>query len=295
MQHVAEFFAASAKRLGANRAVGKGVVAQLGFLGETNIKNHAAVDALQKLGKRRVFVNFGSELSTARLLPGIKIEVLGPPTIEQSSAITRQTSSDPDEFWHLAAATFRSLATTSSPLFPKAPRVAARSVPQEARWLIPRLDRMNSEEQLAVVRILDSAMNNTSVILLFDVGGTRLLFPGDAQIESWSYALEHAPEARRVRALLASTRVYKVGHHGSLNATPKKLLWAGFESKSETDGDERLITVLSTLAGKHGSIDRSTEVPRKTLVAELERYSGLYSTQESTTARRYWRDVEVTL
>jgi hypothetical protein len=35
-------------------------------------------------------------------------------------------------------------------------------------------------------------MNNTSVILFFEVGSKKLLFPGDAQIENWSYALEDA-------------------------------------------------------------------------------------------------------
>lgn len=39
-------------------------------------------------------------------------------------------------------------------------------------------------------------MNNTSVILLLTVGERRLLFPGDAQIESWSLA----PRAVRLRA-----------------------------------------------------------------------------------------------
>ena len=73
-------------------------------------------------------------------------------------------------------------------------------------------------------------MNNTSVILLFEVGA-RPLFPGDAQVENWSYALEDAPDHEATRALLADVDLYKVGHHGSLNATPKKLLWEGFRKR----------------------------------------------------------------
>jgi hypothetical protein len=42
-----------------------------------------------------------------------------------------------------------------------------------------------------------------------------------------------------------------VGHHGSLNATPKTLLWAGFRKRNKK-GPERLQTLLSTLPGKHG-------------------------------------------
>jgi hypothetical protein len=44
-----------------------------------------------------------------------------------------------------------------------------------------------------------------------------LLFPGDAEIESWStWENSHAD----VDDLLARTVLYKVGHHGSINATP---------------------------------------------------------------------------
>jgi hypothetical protein len=44
-------------------------------------------------------------------------------------------------------------------------------------------------------------MNDTSVILLFEIGTKRLLFRGDAQLETWSYALrKHTPEHARLRA-----------------------------------------------------------------------------------------------
>ena len=72
---------------------------------------------------------------------------------------------------------------------------------------------------LQIVRMLDKAMNNTSVILLFRVGKESQLFPGDAQLENWQYALSREPD----RKLLSGVNVYKVGHHGSLNATPKSL------------------------------------------------------------------------
>ena len=34
-----------------------------------------------------------------------------------------------------------------------------------------------------------------------------------------------------VRKLLADVDFYKVGHHGSLNATPRKLLWEAFTKR----------------------------------------------------------------
>src|SRR5262249_54071948 len=103
-----------------------------------------------------------------------------------------------------------------------------------------------------------------SVILLFETGGRKLLFPGDAQIENWAYALQQAGKGLR------RVDVYKVGHHGSLNGTPKSL-WRLLQKRS-------LITVLSTLPGIHGDPLRLTEVPRSTLLRELKSKSHLLST-----------------
>jgi hypothetical protein len=92
---------------------------------------------------------------------------------------------------------------------------------------------------------LDSDTNNTSLALAFELpDGRVLLFPGDAQVgnwESWHADADGKPQAWPDRAaagapegppedeaagrtvsaaqLLARTVVYKVGHHGSHNAT----------------------------------------------------------------------------
>ena len=127
---------------------------------------------------------------------------------------------------------------------------------------------------LQLVRDLDSVMNNTSVILLFEIGKTKLLFPGDAQIENWSFALNNPDWTK----LLADVNVYKVGHHGSLNATPKSL-WKLFNNKGSEHKHGRLETLCSTKAGKHGSVRSGTEVPRSLLVKELEKDSDFATTE----------------
>jgi hypothetical protein len=133
-----------------------------------------------------------------------------------------------------------------------------------------------------IVRALDDELNNTSLILLFEVGEgpdrKLLLFPGDAQIENWEYVFE-GPRAAEWGALLSEVDVYKVGHHGSLNATPKASLWALFEKRSTRDTSDRMWSFLSTRGSVHGRHSRSTEVPRKTLVAQLNRSTSLSSTQ----------------
>ena len=130
---------------------------------------------------------------------------------------------------------------------------------------------------MELVRDLDSVMNNTSVILLLEIGDRKLLFPGDAQIENWSFALSNASW----RALLKDVNLYKVGHHGSLNATPKSL-WKIFDHKGEKGAKDRLETLCSTKSGKHGSIRSGTEVPRALLVQQLEAESEFSSTDQMT-------------
>lgn len=254
------------------RPYAKGLAAQLAFVGEDNLSNAEAVRNLLSLPAQD-FVCFGSRSRLERLLPGVAVHVLGPPTLRQTEAIRGQRSVDPDEFWHvMAAAGQRSARAASRALFPGAARIAPDALPLETRWFLKRLDAVRAEELLQIVRTLDEAMNNTSVILLLEALGKRLLLPGDAQIESWSYALSH----ETVRRLLAGVDVYKVGHHGSLNATPRTL-WKLF-AKRAPGGPGRLRAFLSTRRGKHGSAARGTEVPRRTLLRALEAETDLVAT-----------------
>jgi hypothetical protein len=176
------------------------------------------------------------------------------------------------------------------PLFPDV-AMEVNAGPQEARWVIPEIERMHSEELLALVRILDSALNNTSLILLFDIEDKLLLFPGDAQIENWSYALKAADDHAAICKRLARASFYKVGHHGSLNATPKTL-WNSFANLGDDAKEGRLATMVSTLAGKHGSVERGTEVPRQPLIDQLRKRSDFSDTEDLLTADPFWNDIE---
>jgi hypothetical protein len=250
-----------------SKPFGATLTKQLYFLGQSNLANAAAVKNLMTV--ERDFLFFGSQTRLSRMLPGVRVHVLGPPTLEQTETIRNQRTTDASEFWHLSAKSARVTAGGKAP-FQGQP---ADKAPVEARWFVKRMDGLRGDEMLELVRILDSAMNNTSLILLFETRGKKLLFPGDAQIENWSYALSKPS----IRKLLAGVDVYKVGHHGSLNATPKKL-WKLFEKKGAS---KRLKTFLSTKSGKHGDSRRGTEVPRKTLLEELRAKSELLSTAEA--------------
>src|SRR5262249_11350444 len=160
------------------------------FLGESNIANPSAVKNLMTMAKNS-YVYCGSKSGLEKVLPGVKVEVLGPPTLKQTDTIKKQRSRDPDEIWHfqvgataLAAAPGREVT-----LFPRYGGRRGWSHRINARWFVNRARMVRSEQLLQIVHTLDKEMNNTSVILLFQVGKRKLLFPGDAQFENWKYAL----------------------------------------------------------------------------------------------------------
>jgi hypothetical protein len=284
-------FAAAALEEAGRRgsAFGKQMRDQLDFLGQDNLANLSAITNLMTMGKRHVYIYHGSKSGLEALLPGVRVTVLGPPTLEQTDAIRRQRARDESEFWHLQAAA--GTAFTASGRSPFAAKYKTSQRPAQVRWFLPRLDALRGDQLLEIVRQLDKQMNNTSVILLFEVGDQKLLFPGDAQIENWSYTLEQMEKNAGLRQRLAAVNLYKVGHHGSLNATPKSL-WELFEHKGGAHTEERLKTVVSTMAGKHGKADRGTEVPRRKLVEELEKNSDFFTTQ-SLKGKTFWHDVEI--
>jgi hypothetical protein len=275
MHEFAALILQDVKRLG--RALPARTAAQLNFLGQENLANLAAVKNLMTMGKKNEYLSYRNRTALAKLLPGVKIRVLGPPTPRQYPDIEKQRSKDNAEFWHIMGAAASHL-TSPGGIAPFAARFAEKNRSAAVRWFIPRITAAHAEQRLELVRILDDAMNNTSLILLFQIGKMKFLFPGDAQIENWNYALEDAPDAAANRARLAKTDFYKVGHHGSLNATPKTL-WNLFARKGPATKSNRLHTAVSTMAGKHGSTSRQTEVPRRPLVDELEKNSKFFTTQ----------------
>ena len=281
---------------------------QIEFLSDDNsLPNRSAVANLASMGQNH-YVRFGDKLDVSEILPGVKIHVLGPPDLTQHAEIRKQKSKDENEFWMLQGAArdywklqagsgelIEDFTSGNSRLFPDAD-IFQDFLPSHYRWFVRQLRSLRGEQLLGLVRVLDRAMNNTSVILLFEFGGKKMLFPGDAQIENWEYALNNKNAAE----LLKDVCVYKVGHHGSRNATPKSL-WGRFARKREDkkdDGDKekaaRLLTINSTMKGKHGHSESNTEVPRTSLVDELSKLSDYKTTEEAAKANELYIEVDVT-
>jgi hypothetical protein len=268
---------------GSSGAMSARTLAKLQFVGENNVKNLSAVKNLIAMGKRRgakaIYANYGSTSGLEEILPGVKVTVLGPPSLEQTTGIATMRARDKDEFWQLLSGPPG--AAGALPLvngLRGGPSKGAKddpyslSLPAHARWFARRLAALRGSQILEIVTSLDQEMNNTSVILLFEFGGRKLLFPGDAQLENWRYALMEVgkgKEAKRNVERLSDIDLYKVGHHGSLNATPKRMLWAHLLRRN-APAAERLRTMMSTMPGKHpGKVGGIGEVPRGPLVDVL--------------------------
>src|SRR5207249_3133882 len=103
------------------------VAAELGFLGQDNLPNRSAVENLLAMGKTHIYAHTDSTSGLDDILTGVTVEILGPPTLEQTETIRKERSKDPDEFWQLharfwgmqSAATVAAADSNAGGLFPK--------------------------------------------------------------------------------------------------------------------------------------------------------------------------------
>jgi hypothetical protein len=237
----------------------------------------ALLDDLAAKGESH-YLRFGDPLKLA-MLPGVSIEVLGPPDPDTWPAILRQAAKS-KEYWLGAGGTDAAALKANAVGLPvgvdasgnsgraagsngaDAALGAALLAPGPGRWLIDRLDDHLVRSAERLVHQLDGVLNNTSLVLLIEAGGHRMLFPGDAEVENWTYALTAAPDREEICERLRGVDLYKVGHHGSRNATPKQALYPLLASAPPA----HRIALMSTLAGFY---DKSNPVPNQALLDNL--------------------------
>ncbi|GAA4369401.1 hypothetical protein [Agromyces bauzanensis] len=211
----------------------------------------------------------------ATSVPGATVSVLGP---SRDPADLKRMNPPKKDHW-LAYADDLDPTVTSAPrpLFAQPYIVDERDI----ATVIPeglleaakktRLDYLGSEVDalLAAAAVLERSVNNTSVFFVLDVNGRRLLFVGDSQEGAWRHVLDD-PHAR---AELDHLLFYKIGHHGSHNATPRRFVeevldsrreplyamlpWGSVKAWDDTIPEPDLITAL---AGKSAHIVRADDV-----------------------------------
>ncbi len=125
--------------------------------------------------------------------------------------------------------------------------------------LIAAVTAMAQSDPEGLAFNVDSAVNGTSLVLLFDIGGLRLLFAGDAQWGTWEMMLAD-PETKRL--LGDGTDLFKVGHHGSHNATPREFV------ETYLSRDRSKVAMVSVSPNVYES-DGWKDIPRPPLMTAL--------------------------
>nr|WP_156942074.1 hypothetical protein [Mesorhizobium sp. LNHC220B00] len=221
----------------------------LGFFGAAG--GASTEDALRlAMGKGKVRYCRPTDQPIELADPEVRLYLLGPP---HDPTLIRKTlpSAKAPETYGLAART-QSLSDVMAVSDADAPFEAGRSVPFSSaqsmaffrqRYWGPSADApawrridtawLDGASELALA--LDSATNNTSLVLAIEFGdGDVLLFAADAQVGNWLswQGLSWQVKDKTVTGpdLLARTVFYKVGHHGSHNATLRQ---AGLELMSK--------------------------------------------------------------
>jgi L-ascorbate metabolism protein UlaG (beta-lactamase superfamily) len=277
---------------------------RLKFLASTEYANETAVDQLRDWGKPpngdAKFLHVKKPLKIDALIPDVEFEVLGPPLPTLYPKIAKQVSDHDKEFWHLWAQRVPRALEGVANLEANDPALLARLAAEATggarrrsaaadtpgaigpeRWLAEKVRRQQVASLLRVVTWLDDVMNNTSVVLLITAGNRRLLFSGDAQLESWQWITVDSPNAATNRKNLAKVDLYKVGHHGSRNATPKTSLYGLWAPGGAPP--RRVVSLMSTREEAYGESD-NTFVPSENLKTGLSTSPMvLITTQQSKT------------
>ncbi len=228
--------------------------ATLGAAGSSGTE--AALEALRQLTPSPHYWEPG-DLITPDWLPGVRVYVLAPPRDE--TLLSKLLGKKGSEMYGLGSdgglyAALLGQAAGANPLDPEAQAAVESMRPFDASWcwslasaraehalssIVQRYeaapnawraidhDWLLSAEQLALS--LDNVVNNLSLVLAFEFTQTKdvLLFAADAQIGNWlswqklSWTIKEDGGERTIRSkdLLQRTVFYKVGHHGSHNAT----------------------------------------------------------------------------
>ncbi len=265
----------------------------LGVAGTGGGSNAASLALLKEgMGVKPTYYHKGqtARLPKALVDAGLEAEILGPPPVDELAFLKlKDLKKGVGQYLEAAVrrpgsdAGFRPFAErfTASPAdYPASafrewtPRGAGadpgpKALQKAVRKLQEAVDAAQPAVLLTAVKALDGFLNNQSLVVLFTFRGKKLLFAGDAQAGNWEYWLydsdtpvkaptgELGAQGARV---LGHLDFYKVGHHGSTNATPI----AAVEAMNED-----FVSMCSTQEGAFGSVENQSEVPRVPLLEAL--------------------------
>jgi hypothetical protein len=195
--------------------------------------NQKALDVLHKGFKNTAEYNYykaGDEPTLPKDLldAGLSAQILGPPIdpslVSQMNYKSQQYLTDNTEADDERLTPFSSAFFANSKAYP----VEAFKF-YDADKIAKLIDNAQPDVLAAQAMTADKTLNNQSLVILFSFGGKNLLFAGDAQWGNWENFLYggafgtpgHTEITDKAKAILGKIDFYKVGHHGSTNATPK--------------------------------------------------------------------------
>lgn len=185
-----------------------------------NLSNADRVNYVRNLSKdpnRVLYLKRGSSVLGRPFPKSFRFHVLAP---EADASIYYGSES------HNLTSLRRGLLHSGADAEPEDRKWLFKEVPQTRGGIPPNLSsadwrRLRESIQTGAVdsvRAIDRAQNNTSLVFVLEFAGKRLLFPGDAELESWEIM------KKKCNHQLRNIDFFKVSHHGSHNGTPRELL-----------------------------------------------------------------------
>lgn len=195
---------------------GPNLAAMERLIGDNGFANHPKVRFLPDTDPEK------NRIETT--VPGARVCVLGPS--RDKADLKRMNPPKKDHWLAYAKALDPKITSDPKPLFARSyvvPRDQKKAV-IGTRTLAKALDlaKLGAEADalLAAAAVLENSVNNTSVFFVLDVNGRRLLFVGDSQEGAWRHVLDDPSSREQLKNLI----FYKIGHHGSHNATPRRFV-----------------------------------------------------------------------
>jgi hypothetical protein len=228
---------------------------------ENNLANKDRIDYLRKLGKGPVAYLARGKAKEASTFKNIRIRVLAPePDVSVYYAANGRERALTAALAAAGGGQAKSVRRTSEGFdwdFSSVARASAADRGGISASDFERLRRAVREDGVAAARFIDKAQNNTSLCLLIEAAGKRLLLPGDAELESWDMM------QKKCGSELKPVDFLKVAHHGSHNGTPLELLDRLLPAKRK----ERAQVLVSTKRQVYGT---KNPVPDDSLLKELK-------------------------
>lgn len=163
------------------------------------------------------------------------------------------------------------------------PKKDVRGYDLEYQQYARDVDNSQPDMLIAAAEKIENFLNNQSLVVLFEFDGKKLLFAGDAQGGNWEYWLFKTNEpvkdptkagdlVEASKEILQTIDFYKVGHHGSTNATPIQAIEAAIARPKTSKG---FVSMCSTEDEVFGNRENASEVPRIPLMDVIQKGSCL--------------------